>query len=239
MGVNIAELLIACGFGTIIRHRDFEERSNYYDAVLSAESCAIAEKKGIHSSKDSPAMHIADLTTAPAKKTKYFLPFLQQKRLPAIVEYVLSGHRFKLFVPKGTCSFAFSFSGVRCPDCDEPLSDEAIAFMRRKIMQRKVEIEVKMLIELELSWGSMWESKSNMAVTLLEAGLAKLQTSFGPDRIPDAHISVIRGVNLSLLDTVIFFCEKCVGSLLVTETYHFIYFRNLICVPYCKPNMLQ
>ena len=31
-------------------------------------------------------------------------------------------------------------------------------------------------------------------------------------------LSVIR-----LLDTV-FFCEKCVGSLLVTEKYHFVYF---------------
>lgn len=36
--------------------------------------------------------------------------------------------------------------------------------------------------------GSLWESKSNVAVILLEAGLAKLQTSFGADRIPDAHL---------------------------------------------------
>jgi len=27
-----------------------------------------------------------------------------------------------------------------------------------------------------------------MAITLLEAGLAKLQTSFGSDRIPDFHL---------------------------------------------------
>ena len=27
-----------------------------------------------------------------------------------------------------------------------------------------------------------------MAVTLLEAGLARFQTSFGTDRIPDAHL---------------------------------------------------
>ncbi|GFZ17287.1 TUDOR-SN protein 1 [Actinidia rufa] len=189
-GVNIAELLIARGFGTVIRHRDFEERSNYYDALLSAESRAIAGKKGIHSSKDSPAMHIADLTTASAKKTKDFLPFLQRKRLPAVVEYVLSGHRFKLFVPKETCSIAFSFSGVRCPGRDEPFSDEAIALMRRKIMQRDVEIEVETVDRTGTFLGSMWESKTNMAVTLLEAGLAKLQTSFGTDRIPDAHLLV-------------------------------------------------
>lgn len=34
----------------------------------------------------------------------------------------------------------------------------------------------------------MWESKTNLAVPLLEAGLAKLQTSFGGDRIPDIHL---------------------------------------------------
>jgi staphylococcal nuclease domain-containing protein 1 len=78
---------------------------------------------------------------APAKKTKDFLPFLQRtKRQTAIVDYVLSGHRFKLLIPKATCAIAFSFSGVRCPGRDEPYADEAIAFMRRKILQRDVEV---------------------------------------------------------------------------------------------------
>lgn len=60
-GVNIAELLVSRGFASVIRHRDFEERSNYYDALLSAESRALAGKKGIHSAKDPPVMHITDL----------------------------------------------------------------------------------------------------------------------------------------------------------------------------------
>lgn len=60
--------------------------------------------------------------------------------MPAVVEYVLSGHRFKLYIPKETCSIAFSLSGVRCPGRNEPFSDEAIALMRRKIMQRDVEV---------------------------------------------------------------------------------------------------
>lgn len=62
-GVNVAELLVACGYGRVVKHREFEERSYCYDALLSAESRAIAGKKGIHSSEDSAAMHIADLTT--------------------------------------------------------------------------------------------------------------------------------------------------------------------------------
>ncbi|KAI6675776.1 hypothetical protein NL676_003682 [Syzygium grande] len=170
-------------------HRDFEERSNYYDCLLAAEARAISGRKGMHSSKDPPVMHITDLVTASAKKASDFLPFLQRsRRVPAVVEYVLSGHRFKLLIPKETCSIAFSFSGVRCPGRDEPFSDEAIALMRRKIMQRDVEIEVETVDRTGTFLGSLWESKKNVAITLLEAGLAKLQTSFGGERIPDAHL---------------------------------------------------
>ncbi|KAK7369584.1 hypothetical protein VNO80_11625 [Phaseolus coccineus] len=188
-GVNIAELIVGRGFGTVIRHRDFEERSNYYDALLTAESRAISGRKGVHSAKDSPAMHITDLTIASAKKAKDFLPFLHRSRkIPAVVEYVLSGHRFKLLIPKETCSIAFAFSGVRCPGRNEPYSDEAISFMRRKIMQRDVEIEVETVDRTGTFLGSLWESKTNVAITLLETGFAKLQTSFGSDRIPDFHL---------------------------------------------------
>lgn len=62
-GINVAELLVSRGFATVIRHRDFEERSNYYDALLAAESRAVSGKKGINSAKDPPVMHITDLLT--------------------------------------------------------------------------------------------------------------------------------------------------------------------------------
>ncbi|GFY80223.1 TUDOR-SN protein 1 [Actinidia rufa] len=92
--------------------RGCQERSKHYDALLSSESRAIAGKKGIHSSKDSPAMHIADLAT----------------------------------------------------------------------------IEVETVDRTGTFLGSMWESKTNRVVTLLQAGLGKLQTSFDTDRIPDARL---------------------------------------------------
>ena len=214
LGVNIAELIIARGLGTVVRHRDFEERSNHHEALLAAEARAIAGKKGIQSAKDSPAMHVTDLTVASAKKAKDFLPSLHRsRRISAVVEYVLSGHRFKLYIPKETCSIAFAFSGVRCPGRGEPYSEEAIALMRRKIMQRDVEvirdliffIPFSLYMSLILSFynqqieietvdrtgtflGSMWEGKTNAAMFLLEAGVAKMQTGFGADRIPEAHL---------------------------------------------------
>jgi staphylococcal nuclease domain-containing protein 1 len=180
--------LLSRGFAQTSKHRDYEERSHYYDALLAAESRAEKAKKGLHSGKDTPVMHITDLTMVSAKKAKDFLPFLQRnKRHSAIVEYVFSGHRFKLTIPKETCSIAFSFSGVRCPGKGEPYSDEAIALMRRRVLQRDVEIEVEAVDRTGTFLGSLWESKTNMASVLLEAGLAKL-SSFGLDRIPDASI---------------------------------------------------
>ncbi|WCJ36376.1 TUDOR-SN protein 1 [Euphorbia peplus] len=188
-GINVGELMVARGFATVVRHRDFEERSNFYDSLLAAESRAASTKKGIHSAKEPPATHIQDLTLLSAKKARDYLPFLQRSRkMNAVVDYVLSGHRFKLLLPKETCSLAFSFSGVRCPGRGEPYSEEAIALMRRRIMQRDVEIEIETVDRTGTFLGSLWESRTNMATVLLEAGLAKLQTSFGMDRIPDAHL---------------------------------------------------
>lgn len=189
-GANVAEMLVVRGFATVVRHRDFEERSNFYDALLAAESKAVKGKKKIHSQKDSPATHINDLSLqGTTKKAIAFLPFLQrQRRLPAIVDYVLSGHRFKLLIPKETCAIAFSLSGVRCPGRGEPYSEEAISFMRRRILQRDVEIEIETVDKTGTFLGSLWEGKENVSVALLEAGLAKLHPSFSTDRTVEGHL---------------------------------------------------
>ncbi|GAB2257923.1 hypothetical protein Droror1_Dr00014083 [Drosera rotundifolia] len=191
LGINVSELVVARGFGTVVKHRDFEERSNYYNALLTAENRAKNQKRGIHNTeKEPPADHNTDLTTASAKKAKDFLPFLQKvRRHAAVVEYVLSGHRFKLLIPGQTCSIAFSLSGVRCPGRNDPYSEEAIALMRRKILQRDVEIEVETVDKTGTFLGSLWESKKNVAVVLLEAGLAKIST-FSIDRITEGHLLV-------------------------------------------------
>ncbi|XP_062022186.1 ribonuclease TUDOR 1-like [Rosa rugosa] len=186
---NVAELVVACGFGNVIKHRDFEERSRYYDALLAAESGAIAGKKGLHSSKEAPVVHMTDLTMITAKKARDVLPSLQRsRRVSVVVEYVLSGHRFKLYIPKETCSISFSLSGVRCPGRDEPYSDEAIAVMRRRLMQRDVEIEVETVDRNGTFLGTLWESGTNASIALVEAGLAKYIPFGGSDKIQDGHL---------------------------------------------------
>ncbi|OEL27644.1 hypothetical protein BAE44_0011335 [Dichanthelium oligosanthes] len=67
---------------------------------------------------------------------------------------------------------------------------DAIALMRRRILQRDVEIEIGAVDRTGTFLGSLWESKTNMASVLLEAGLAKL-SSFGLDRISDAQTLIL------------------------------------------------
>uniref|UniRef100_A0A6V7QTU4 Uncharacterized protein n=1 Tax=Ananas comosus var. bracteatus TaxID=296719 RepID=A0A6V7QTU4_ANACO len=82
-----------CTVATIIRCRDFEERSNYYDALLATESSTISGKKGIRSANHQQ------------RKQKTSCHFFV-KSLLAVVEHVLSGH----VDPKGYmdhCLFLF------------------------------------------------------------------------------------------------------------------------------------
>ena len=186
----MAEMAVARGFATVVRHRHFEERSEAYEALLAAEQRAMKGKKGLHSAKDPPVAHLNDLTVPPpqekrnvANKARAFLPFLQkQKRLPALVDYVLSGHRLKVMVAKEMCEITFSLAGVRCPGRDEPFSEEAIALMRRKVMQHDVEVEVETVDKAGAFIGSMWVGGENCGAMLLAQGLAKLHTTFQPDR---------------------------------------------------------
>ncbi|XP_006653357.1 ribonuclease TUDOR 1-like [Oryza brachyantha] len=188
-GVNVAALLLSRGLADVTRHREYEDRSHYYDALVATHARAERAKKGYHSKKDLPVIHITDLTTAPPKKAKEFLHLLRSRRHPAIVEHVFNGHRFKVTIPKETCTVAFSFSGVRCPARDEPYSNEATTMMRRRILQRNVEVEIEAVDRFGTFLGSLWESNTNVASVLLEAGLAKLGP-FAVDRIPEAQVLI-------------------------------------------------
>lgn len=51
-----------------------------------------------------------------------------------------------------------------------------------------MQIEVETVDKTGTFIGSMWESRQNVSIPLLEAGLAKLQNSFGSDRVAEAHL---------------------------------------------------
>ena len=65
----------------------------------------------------------------------------------AVVEYVLSGHRLKLYIPKEGVSIVFAPSGIKTPgramaagngkpaQVAEPFADDAVAFTKECMMQ--------------------------------------------------------------------------------------------------------
>uniref|UniRef100_A0A8C9YHA3 Staphylococcal nuclease domain-containing protein 1 n=1 Tax=Sander lucioperca TaxID=283035 RepID=A0A8C9YHA3_SANLU len=148
-GINIAEALVSKGLATIIRYRqDDDQRSSHYDELLAAEARAIKNGKGLHSKKEVPIHRVADIS-GETQKAKQFLPFLQRAgRSEAVVEYVFSGSRLKLYMPKETCLITFLLAGIECPRSSrnmpggmqvaEPFSDEAMLFTKELVLQREI-----------------------------------------------------------------------------------------------------
>uniref|UniRef100_A0A670ZV38 Staphylococcal nuclease and tudor domain containing 1 n=1 Tax=Pseudonaja textilis TaxID=8673 RepID=A0A670ZV38_PSETE len=148
-GINIAEALVSKGLATVIRYRqDDDQRSSHYDELLAAEARAVKNGKGLHSKKEVPIHRVADIS-GDTQKAKQFLPFLQRAgRSEAVVEYVFSGSRLKLYLPKETCLITFLLAGIECPrgarnlpglvQEGEPFSEEAMLFTKELVLQREV-----------------------------------------------------------------------------------------------------
>ncbi|XP_068744654.1 staphylococcal nuclease domain-containing protein 1-like [Montipora capricornis] len=187
-GINIGEALISKGFATALRHRqDDDQRSSCYDELLAAETRAIKNGKGLHSKKETPHHRVADLSGEPAK-AKQFLPFLQRAgRSTGIVEFVASGSRLRLYLPKETCLVTFLVAGITCPRAGrivtsqgviaaegEPFGDEALSFTKDLCMQREVEVEVEAIDKAGNFIGWLFVDNTNLSVALVEAGLSQV-----------------------------------------------------------------
>ncbi|XP_038049256.1 staphylococcal nuclease domain-containing protein 1-like [Patiria miniata] len=184
-GINVAEALVSKGLCSVIRYRqDDDQRSAHYDALLTAETRAIKNSKGIHSKKEYPIHRIADTSGEP-QKAKQFLPFLQRAgRSNAIVEFVASGSRVRLFLPKETCLITFLLAGITCPKMartgpggpteSEPYSEEALQYTKELVLQREVEVEVESIDKAGNFIGWLFVEGVNLSVALVEQGLSKM-----------------------------------------------------------------
>lgn len=125
------------------------------------------------------------------------------------MEYVLSGHRLKLYVPKEGVTIVFAPSGVKTParaqpagngkpaTTAEPFAEDVLAFTRELLMQRDVEIQVETMdrggtflgsITLPAPQGPGAPANAKptvFSVALLRAGLARLQDTVDMSRVPD------------------------------------------------------
>ncbi|KAF5838613.1 hypothetical protein DUNSADRAFT_2521 [Dunaliella salina] len=153
---NVGELVVARGFASVIKHRGEEERSCIYDRLMEVENMARSAKRGIHSAKEPPANRINDMS-APghAAKAKQYLPFFQRNgKMQGLVEFVLSGHRLKVTIPKEGVTIVFAPSGIKTPARaqaasmgkpavqGEPYAEEALQFTRENALQRECDVSI-------------------------------------------------------------------------------------------------
>ncbi|KAF3082112.1 hypothetical protein TWF569_008243 [Orbilia oligospora] len=181
-GQNIALSLIENGLATVIRHRrDDEDRSPIWDTLLAAEETAIKEEKGLHNPKAPAPKPIVDASES-EQKAKAHLSFLsRQRRIPAIVDFIASGSRFKLLIPKENVRLTFVLSGIRAPrtarnasEKSEPFGPEALEFTSKRAYQRDVEIDVEAIDKVNGFIGTMYVNRENLAKLLVEEGLASV-----------------------------------------------------------------
>ncbi|EER41279.1 RNA-binding protein [Histoplasma capsulatum H143] len=177
---NIALALVQAGYASVIRHRrDDDDRSPEYDDLLRAEEAAQKEGKGMWSSKP-PTVRAPQDYSENVQKAKIQASVLQrQRKVPGVVDFVKSGSRFTILLPKDNAKLTLVLSGIRAPrsarnpeETGEPFGQEAHDFAYRRCMQRDVEIDVETIDKVGGFIGSLYINRESFSKILVEEGLA-------------------------------------------------------------------
>merc|ERR1719219_3178343 len=191
-GVNVAEALVSKGLATVVRYAaGNDERSSRYDDLLQAEQKAEKTGKGLHDKKNIPSHRVSDMS-GNVLKCKQFLPFLQRAgRMSGLVEFVASGSRFRVYIPRETCIVTFLLGGISCakggrtmPSGEvipaDPFGNECSAHVKEMVLQREVEIEVENIDKAGNFIGYLFVENTNLSLHLVQEGFASMH--FTADR---------------------------------------------------------
>lgn len=146
-----------------------------------------------------------------ATKANSFLPSLKRGgKFPVVVDYVASGSRFKLLLPKQDVKITLVLGGIRAPrtarnagERSEPYGPEAQDFVAKRCLQRDAEAEVTNTDKSGGFIGSLYVNKENVAVMLAREGLARVDDYNTTDELRQAEAAAKRekknvGQNFSL-----------------------------------------
>ena len=181
-GKNIGLALVENGYASVIRHRqDDPDRSPIYDELLLAEQQAQEHQKGMWAEKPPAAKKYVDFSESLEKAKRQMAMLSRQKKVPAIVDFVKSGSRFTILIPRDNAKITLVLSGIRAPksarnanEKSEPFGQEAHDFANRRVLQRDVEIDVEDLDKVGGFIGTLYINRENFAKLLLEEGLASV-----------------------------------------------------------------
>ncbi|EME45048.1 hypothetical protein DOTSEDRAFT_170194 [Dothistroma septosporum NZE10] len=179
---NVALLLVENGYASVIRHRmDDTDRSPLYDELLAAEEAAQKDQKGMWSPKPPSAKQYVDYSESLEKAKRQLTLLSKSRKLPAVVDFVKSGSRFTVLVPRENAKLTFVLGGIRAPrsargpsDVGEPFGQEAHDFAVKRCMQRDVEIDVEDTDKQGGFIGQLYVNRESFAKILVEEGLASV-----------------------------------------------------------------
>lgn len=110
--------------------------------------------------------------------------------MDAVCEYVSSGSRFRLYLPKETCLITLLLSGIDCPRLGRPAqnnmpaqnsdeyAEDAYMLAKSKTFQHEVKIEIENIDKNKNFIGQIYgEDGTNLGVALVEAGYAAVHRS--------------------------------------------------------------
>jgi staphylococcal nuclease domain-containing protein 1 len=151
--------------------------------MMSLESHAQKNKVGLHKGSGG-LLRVADVNSKGMAST--FLSSMQrQGKVTAVVEYVSSGSRLRVFIPRESCQATFLLAGVSCPRTayqdkpGDPFSDEALALTRDMCFQQDVELEVCDTDARGNFVGQVFINGRSLGVELLQRGFGEKHNSAG------------------------------------------------------------
>ncbi|KAK1093564.1 hypothetical protein LTR48_002047 [Friedmanniomyces endolithicus] len=179
---NLALTLVENGYASVIRHRmDDSDRSPIYDELLAAEEAAQKDQKGMWSPKPPKQPSYVDYSESLEKAKRQLTLLSRQKKVPAIVDFVKSGSRFTVLVPRDNAKLTFVLGGIRAPrsargpsDTAEPFGQEAHDFANKRCQQRDVEVDIDDTDKQGGFIGTLYVNRENFAKLLVEEGLASV-----------------------------------------------------------------
>ncbi|ANB15882.1 transcription factor, putative [Sugiyamaella lignohabitans] len=177
-GKDIASILVANGYSTVIRHRkgDDHDRSPIWDELLELETQAISKQAGIHSKKTPAPQRLVDASESLTKAKGFQSSLERQARIPAVVDYISSGGRLRLVSSRENIILTLVLAGVRVPRPQEDYGKEALEYVSKRLWQRDVQFSVVNIDKTGGFIGHIYLPGSSipLSIALVKEGLAEV-----------------------------------------------------------------
>lgn len=133
----------------------------------------------MYTTKPPPATKPVEASESITKAKAYLAVLQRQKRIPAVVDFVASGSRFKVIIPRENARLTLVLGGIRAPrtarnasEQSEPFGQEALDYSTKRCMQRDVEIDIHDIDRIGGFIGTLYVNRESIAKGLLEEGFA-------------------------------------------------------------------